>query len=364
VNFSLFEVDGVDFRTDASPAAGDAKIMKDEGALTTTTRAFTDEGATYAQSLTTTEVTAKRISLEIVDLTGTKAWLDRQIIIETYGHASSQHPNIGATTVQVGASSKTGYSLAAGSLTSGTFAAGAINAAAISGSAGTELGNASWASGTRVLTANTNLNDVTTTQVRAVSLDANQDYDGPTNAEMNARTLVAADYFSPSADTVHLGASALADVQGEVTTALNTYDGPTNTEMNARTLVAADYFDPSADTIQVGATSKTGYTLAAGSLASNTLAAGAINAAALSSTAGAKIADISARRTLANIESSSDGDSLSLRSGYGAHCKMVNKVAISGDTLSVYRTNDSTVLGTQAVTTDVNANPITAVDTN
>ena len=39
-------------------------------------------------------------------------------------------------------------------------------------------------------------------------------------------------------------------------------------------------------------------------------------------------------------------------------------LAISGDTLSIYRTNDTTVLGTQAVTTDTNANPITAVDTN
>ena len=55
IPFSLFEVDGVDFRTDASPASGDAKIMKDEGALTTTTRAFVDEGQTYSISLTTTE---------------------------------------------------------------------------------------------------------------------------------------------------------------------------------------------------------------------------------------------------------------------------------------------------------------------
>lgn len=241
----------------------------------------------------------------------------------------------------------------------------------------------------------------TTTEVRAVSLDANQDYDAPTEAEMNARTIVAASYFDPAADTVHLGASALADVQsevdtalatydapteaemnartlvaasyfsasadtvhlgasaltdvqGEVTTALNSYDGPTNAEMEARTIVAANYFDFTTDTIQVGGTSKTGYTLGTDG----------ITAAAVSAAAGAKVADIGARRTLANIEASSDGDALSLRSQYGAACKMVNKISISGTTLTITKVDDTTALGTQAVTTNVLANPITALDTD
>lgn len=40
-----------------------------------------------------------------------------------------------------------------------------------------------------------------------------------------------------------------AEVQSEATDALNAYDPPTNAEMEARTLVAASYFDPAADTV-------------------------------------------------------------------------------------------------------------------
>lgn len=40
-----------------------------------------------------------------------------------------------------------------------------------------------------------------------------------------------------------------AEVQSEVTDALNAYDPPTNAELEARTLLAADYFDPTADTV-------------------------------------------------------------------------------------------------------------------
>jgi hypothetical protein len=40
-----------------------------------------------------------------------------------------------------------------------------------------------------------------------------------------------------------------AEVQSECTDALNAYDPPTNAEMEARTLAAASYFDPAADTV-------------------------------------------------------------------------------------------------------------------
>lgn len=40
-----------------------------------------------------------------------------------------------------------------------------------------------------------------------------------------------------------------AEVNAEADTALTDYDGPTNTEMEARTLVAASYFDPAADAV-------------------------------------------------------------------------------------------------------------------
>jgi len=40
-----------------------------------------------------------------------------------------------------------------------------------------------------------------------------------------------------------------SNVEGHVTASLNAYDPPTNAEMIARTLLAADYFDPTADTV-------------------------------------------------------------------------------------------------------------------
>jgi hypothetical protein len=46
-----------------------------------------------------------------------------------------------------------------------------------------------------------------------------------------------------------LTATMKTSVNTEVDTALADYDGPTNAEMEARTLVAANYFDPAADTV-------------------------------------------------------------------------------------------------------------------
>ena len=91
IDFDLFEVDGVDFRVDAVHAAGDAAVMKDEGAEASTTNGFTDEGQGYSIVLTATEMQAARVVVYLVDLTATKVWLDKTIIIETYGNASAMH---------------------------------------------------------------------------------------------------------------------------------------------------------------------------------------------------------------------------------------------------------------------------------
>ena len=49
--------------------------------------------------------------------------------------------------------------------------------------------------------------------------------------------------------TVSWNATALAAINAQADTALADYDGPTNAEMVARTLLAAEYFDPAADTV-------------------------------------------------------------------------------------------------------------------
>lgn len=51
-------------------------------------------------------------------------------------------------------------------------------------------------------------------------------------------------------DTIQVeGSDATNQINAEADTALADYDPPTNAEMNARTLVAASYFDPAADTV-------------------------------------------------------------------------------------------------------------------
>ncbi len=95
VTFTLKEVDNVNFRVDAVHASGDSALMKDEGAEGNTTNAFVDEGNGYSIVLTATEMEAARLVLYLVDQSGTKVWLDKAIIIETYGHASAQHPYMG-----------------------------------------------------------------------------------------------------------------------------------------------------------------------------------------------------------------------------------------------------------------------------
>lgn len=77
-----------------------------------------------------------------------------------------------------------------------------------------------------------------------------------------------------------------------------------------------------------------------------------------------KVADHTLRRSSTNALASSDGDTKTLRSLAGAVAKQVNKIAISGSTLTVYEADDSTSLGTQTVTTSASADPVTGLDTN
>lgn len=167
INFTLFEVDGIDFRVDAVHASGDSAIMKDEGAEANTSNSFADEGNGYSLVLTATEMQAARIVIYLVDQTATKIWLDSRVIVETYGNASAQH----------------------------AF----------------DLGTASTAQ--------------TADHTSAIA-------DIPTVAEFNARTLLAASYFDPTAD-------AVANVTLVATTTTNTDMRGTNSANTTTPLSAA-----------------------------------------------------------------------------------------------------------------------------
>jgi hypothetical protein len=77
-----------------------------------------------------------------------------------------------------------------------------------------------------------------------------------------------------------------------------------------------------------------------------------------------KIADFVLRRSFANARASSDGDAFSFRSLLGAIAKLVNRWNISGSTLTVYAEDDTTSVGTQTLTSDASAEPITQINTD
>jgi len=88
-----------------------------------------------------------------------------------------------------------------------------------------------------------------------------------------------------------------------------------------------------------------------------------ISAAAVSAAAGNKIADHNWRRGFAAIRTSSDGDGVAFRSGLGMMAKLVNRWNIAASTLNVYEEDDTTTIGTQAVTGSAGLNPINELDT-
>lgn len=105
----------------------------------------------------------------------------------------------------------------------------ATSTATIMGTGGNITINANCTGGTLTIYGNFTITDnasgavgvvdggrIDTGQINAQCDISIADYDGPTNAEMVARTLVAADYFDPTADTVDVGAingSTLAAVR-------------------------------------------------------------------------------------------------------------------------------------------------------
>jgi hypothetical protein len=77
-----------------------------------------------------------------------------------------------------------------------------------------------------------------------------------------------------------------------------------------------------------------------------------------------EIADTVLRRSTSNIETSSTGDTLSLRSLYGLVAQGVHNTQVSGSTLTVTKSNDITVLGTRTITTDSEAQPIVGLNSD
>jgi hypothetical protein len=346
-NFVLFDTAGVNFKTDAAHAAGDTVIMKDEGPEGATTNAFADEGTGYSLVLTATEMTAARIVVYIADQ-GVKVWLDEALVIETYGHANAQHAfdlddGNGTTLTEAGG---TGDHLTAINLPNQTMDITGDITGNLSGSVGSVTGSVGSVTGA----------------VGSVTNGVTLADDAITAAKFDESTA----YPLKSADT---GVTAVARTGADADTLETLSDQidavPTEAEMNARTLVAANYFDPATDTVVNVTTVSTvtndvGITQAG---ADKVWGSAARTLTAISSTLRNQIADNILRRSLASALASADGDVKGFRSLAGAVAKLVNKVSITGATLTVTETDDTTALGAQTVTTDAAADPVTGVDT-
>lgn len=89
IEFELYEIDGVDLRTNWTPAQSDCEIEKNEGGYTICDNTASGT-TTYKIVLTATEMEFARGGLKIVD-SATKVFLDKIVYIETYGNASAMH---------------------------------------------------------------------------------------------------------------------------------------------------------------------------------------------------------------------------------------------------------------------------------
>lgn len=207
IDFELYEVDGVDLRTDWVPAAADCEVMKDGGTSTQCTNTATDEGSTYSIVLTATEMQAARLVLKIVDA-ATKVFLDKVVIIETYGNASAQHAVDLDDSVRAGLTALPNVAAgSAGGLPDDTDSNGAVRI--VDGTGAREINTNAGA------VALVDLVTTTTTNTDMRGTDSANTVVPPSVSQFNARTLLAADYFDPAAD-------AVANVTLVATTTTNT----------------------------------------------------------------------------------------------------------------------------------------------
>ncbi len=178
-----------------------------------------------------------------------------------------------------------------------------------------------------------------------------------------ATDLVDTDYeieFTPSVNADQLGGMA-AIVNGDGRLSVNI--------QQVEDQDASDYFEGLDDTVLLAiADLPTNAELAAALATADdaTLAAIAaistlltVTGVALSAAQMNKIADHVRRRTQANVKASSDGDTISKGSEYGA-IQQMQKSSVSGSLLTILNPDGST-LGTLALTSDVAAEPITSI---
>lgn len=361
---------------DYTPATGDTKISKDGGNFANTTNNPAAVGGTgsvgWTLTLTATEMQAAQIAIQIVDA-ATKAVEDQFILISTYGNASAEHafdldsavvtPADGSITAAVIADGAIDAgAIATGAITSAKFAAGAIDAAAIAtdaidadalkADAVGEIADGVWDEAQAGHVGAGSFGKYLDTEVSGVGGGT-----PPTAAEV-------ADAVWDEATAGHAGAGTAGK---RLTDTGSTVDTNLDTTVSSRgTATAAAVAGVQADTDDIQ--SRLPAALVSGRIDASVgaMAAGVITATAIANGAltAAKAAtgffDAVLTRALGDI----DDTGVSFRSLLGAARKLVNKVALSGGTLTVYKEDDATAAATQTATQTAGTDPVTALDTN
>jgi len=268
-----------DLKAGATFAAGDVKIIKDEGASANTTNLPTDEGnGWYSLVLTATEMQLARGALTVVDQSAPKIWEDQAFAVETYGNASAQH-----------------------ALDLGTIIENQVwDAGAAGHQDPNSIGHRIWQG------------------IRAAS------------AQAATATTITLDAAANSVDDFYKGALIVTKQSGATGSGqarlITAYNGTTK----VATITPAWVTTP-ASTI--------GFVLF-----------GVPDADA--------IADALLKRPLSSVEPTA-----TFRTPYGAFAALVNRRRINAGNLEVFKTDDATVLGTLAVTTDAAQDPVKELDT-
>lgn len=101
--------------TNPTLAAGDVQVSKDGGAfanLTTLPAVTPAAGGSVEVTFSAAELTCSRLVVRFIDQTATKEWEDMMFTVDTYGHTSAEHPQIGQTLVSSEGTAQAGASQA------------------------------------------------------------------------------------------------------------------------------------------------------------------------------------------------------------------------------------------------------------
>lgn len=411
----------VDFAVGAdwTPATGDVKVSKDGGAAanigTLPTAVAMGNGAFWEFTLTGTELSAQTVVVTVAD-SATKAVEDQCFVVETYGNASAMYQadlsaaNLPANAVQIGGTAQTGRDLGASvllssgtgtgqvSLSSGKIAA-TLAAADVTGNVAADLQTIKTQAVTAAagVTFPTSVGTSTLTQTQvtggAYALNSSS-FAFSSSLDLTTTQKASVTAAVPTAAAIRAEVDSNSTQLSALTTRLtSTRAGYLDNLSGGAVMLASSYTAPDNTTIGNAYTAAAVAASASASAATDTqtLLSRVTAAVALAGTAPSWYSapvDVSTNVTAIKAKTDNlpaapaavgdiptavqNADALLARNVAGgsstgrtvsqALFALRNKVSISGTTMTVYSTDDTTPSWTSALTTDSGALPIIASD--